>query len=114
MSFVNIVPELMSSAGTDLANIATTISEATESAALPTTSIAAAGADEVSTGIAALFSAHGQAFQDLSAQAASFHQQFVELLHGGAAQYLNTEVETPSKLRSRSSTRPLKLCWVGR
>jgi hypothetical protein len=37
----------------------------------------AAGADQVSEGIAALFGSHAQAFQALSAQAASFHQQFV-------------------------------------
>nr|WP_223163860.1 PE family protein [Mycobacterium simiae] len=43
----------------------------------------AAGADEVSAAIAALFGTHGQAYQAyraLSAQAVAFHQQFVQLL----------------------------------
>jgi hypothetical protein len=93
MSFLNVAPEMMSAAAEDLANIGTMLSEASDAAALPTTSVAAAGADEVSAGIAALFSAHGQAFQGLSAQAALFHEQFVQLVHGGAAQYLSTEVE---------------------
>ena len=53
MSFLSVVPEAMSAAATDLANVGTAIGEATEAAALPTTGIAAAGADEVSAGIAA-------------------------------------------------------------
>ena len=41
--------------------------------------------------IAALFSAHAQAYQALSAQAASFHAQFVQLMTGGASEYALTE-----------------------
>lgn len=42
----------------------------------------AAGGDEVSAAIAALFSGHAHAYQALSAQAASFHQQFVQSFRG--------------------------------
>jgi hypothetical protein len=75
MSFVSAAPEFVSAAATDLANISSAISEGNAAAAFPTTSVAAAAADEVSAAIAALFSTHGQGFQALSAQAASFHQE---------------------------------------
>ncbi|ORV92812.1 hypothetical protein AWC11_07360 [Mycobacterium interjectum] len=39
----------------------------------------------------ALFNGQAQAFQVLQAQAAAFHQQFVGLMGGGAAQYVNAE-----------------------
>ncbi len=53
----------------------------------PTSGVLAPGADEVSASIAALFDAHSQVYQALSAQAAAFHSQFVQLMNGGAAQY---------------------------
>ena len=87
MSYLIAAPEFVSAAATDLANIGETISQANSAAALPTSSVLAAGADEVSAAISSLFGAHASAYQSLSAQAASFHQQFVQLLHGGAAQY---------------------------
>lgn len=67
MSFVNVAPELLESAAHDLAGIGSSLGEATGLAAAPTTSIVAAGADEVSTAIAALFGSHGQEFQALTA-----------------------------------------------
>ena len=41
--------------------------------------------------IAALFGSHAQAYQALSAQAAAFHQRFVQLMTKGAASYVSTE-----------------------
>ncbi len=55
------------------------------------TNVAAAAADEVSTGIAALFRAHGQAYQALIARAAAFHDQFVQTLSRGAGSYASAE-----------------------
>ncbi|HWT50181.1 MAG TPA: PE family protein, partial [Mycobacterium sp.] len=62
--------------------------------------VVAAGADEVSATIAAMFGAHAQAYQALSAQAASFHQQFVQLMSGGASQYALTEAANASPLQT--------------
>jgi hypothetical protein len=45
-----------------------------------------------------LFSTHAQQFQALSAQASSFHQQFVNLMNGGAAQYAGTEAAVQQNL----------------
>jgi PE family len=53
--------------------------------------VVAAGADEVSTAIAAVFGAHAEGYQALSAQAASFHDQFVQALNAGAGAYASTE-----------------------
>jgi PE family len=49
--------------------------------------VAAAGTDEVSAAVAAVFAEHGLSFQALSAQAATFHEQFVRALSGGAQAY---------------------------
>src|ERR1700739_4600581 len=91
MSFVMAVPEVLGTAATDLTNIGSTLSTANAAAATQTTGVLAAAEDEVSAAIAALFSAHGQGFQALSAQAAAFHDQFVETLTAGAASYVSAE-----------------------
>lgn len=54
MSFVIAVPEFLSAAATDLANLGSTISAANAAASIPTTGVLAAGADDVSAAIAAL------------------------------------------------------------
>ncbi len=100
MSFVNAVPEYVAAAATDLANIGSTISSASAAALAPTSGVLAAGADEVSASIAALFGAHAQAYQALSSQAALFHQQFVQLMDGGAAQYAITEAANASPMQT--------------
>ena len=84
MSYVIAAPELMTSAATDLATIGSTIGAANAAAAAPTTGIVVAAEDEVSAAIAALFSAQGQGYQAVGAQAAAFHAQFVRALTAGA------------------------------
>ncbi len=63
MSFVIAVPETIAAAATDLADLGSTIAGANAAAAANTTSLLAAGADEISAAIAALFGAHGQTYQ---------------------------------------------------
>lgn len=84
MSFVVTIPEALAAVATDLAGIGSTIGTANAAAAVPTTTVLAAAADEVSAAMAALFSGHAQAYQALSAQAALFHEQFVRALTAGA------------------------------
>ena len=91
MSLVIAIPDVMAAAATDLANIGSTLNAAKSAAAAPTTGILAAAEDEVSAAIAALFGAHGQGFQALGAQAAAFHQQFVQTLNAGASSYAGAE-----------------------
>lgn len=83
MSFVIAVPETIAAAATDLADLGSTIAGANAAAAANTTSLLAAGADEISAVIAALFGAHGRAYQAASAEAAAFHGRFVQALTTG-------------------------------
>jgi hypothetical protein len=91
MSWVIAAPEYVAAAANDLAGIADTLGSANAAAAFPTGAVMAAGADEVSVGIAAMFGAHAQAYQAISQQAALFHSQFVQLMTAGAGQYAETE-----------------------
>ncbi|MEK1147885.1 PE family protein, partial [Mycobacterium ulcerans] len=82
MSYVVAAPDFLSTAAEDLAAMGSAVSTATAAAARSTTLLLAAGADEVSTHIAALFSTHGLQYQLASAQAAEFHERFVLTLAG--------------------------------
>ena len=98
MSNLITAPEMMTSAATDLATIDSNLSAAHTAAAAQTTGLLAAADDEVSTAIAALFSAHGQGFHRLSAQAAAFHNQFVQALNVGADSYASAEAQAVNTL----------------
>lgn len=63
MSFVIAVPELLTATASELANIGSAVSAANAAAVATTTGVLAAGADEVSVAIAAMFGTHGQAYQ---------------------------------------------------
>lgn len=91
MSFLLTQPEVLKSAATDLAGIGSTISAAAAQAAAPTTAVVAAGADEISAAVAALFQAHGNLYQAASAQAAAVHEQFVRAMNSAGQSYANTE-----------------------
>ncbi|PHP01751.1 PE family protein [Mycobacterium tuberculosis variant bovis] len=84
MSFLIASPEALAATATYLTGIGSAINAANAVAAAPTTEILAAGTDEVSTAISALFGAHAQAYQALSAHVAAFHDQFVHTLTAGA------------------------------
>ncbi|ORV85375.1 hypothetical protein AWC11_19790 [Mycobacterium interjectum] len=92
MSFVVAAPETIGAVAGDLAGIGSTLREATAAAAGQTTAITSAAADDVSLAISDFFGTYGQQFQQMSAQAAAFHNEFVSVLNGGAAAYLNTEI----------------------
>jgi hypothetical protein len=106
MSFVIAAPEFLQAAASDLANIGSTINAASAAAAFPTAAVLPAGADEVSANIAALFGAHAQAYQALSAQAAAFHNQFVQLMNGGAASYVSTEATNAEQAMLKAVNAP--------
>lgn len=100
MSFVVTIPEALAAVATDLAGIGSTIGTANAAAAVPTTTVLAAAADEVSAAMAALFSGHAQAYQALSAQAALFHEQFVRALTAGAGSYAAAEAASAASITS--------------
>jgi hypothetical protein len=98
MSFVIAAPDVVTTAASDLANIGSAINMANNAAATPTTTVLAAGADEVSEQIAALLSVHAHGYRTLSAQAAAFHEQFVQAVRGGAASYASAEAANALKV----------------
>ena len=103
MSFVSVVPDAVGTSATVLASIGNTLAEAHAAAAAPTTSVLAAANDEVSIAIAEVFSGHAQQYQGLSAQAAAFHNQFVQTLTAGAGSYALTEASSVNPLQWWSS-----------
>ena len=100
MSLLVLVPELLESAAADLKSIGSALDAAHAAAAGPTTGLLAAGADEVSVVVAALFSGHSEAFQALSAQASTFHAQFVQALSGAQGAYAAAEAANASPLQA--------------
>ncbi|WP_082974732.1 PE family protein [Mycobacterium sp. 1245805.9] len=98
MSFVIATPDLVQSAAQDLAGIRSSLAEAAASAAGPTTGIATAAQDEVSVAIASMFGNFGQEFQALTAQAQTFHQQFVSLMNAGAGAYASAEAANAAQV----------------
>jgi triacylglycerol lipase len=98
MSFVVAAPEMLASVAADVAGIGSSLSAANAAAAAPTTAVMAAAGDEVSAAITAVFSSHAQQFQALSAQAAAFHDQFVQILNSGAWSYASTEAANASPM----------------
>lgn len=100
MSFVIAGPEALTSAATDIAGVGSTLGAANAAAATPTTGIAAAAADEVSTALAGLYGVYAQEYQALSAQAAAFHARFVQALAAAAGWYTNAEAAAASQLES--------------
>jgi hypothetical protein len=113
MSFVIAVPEMVGTAATDLASIGSTLSSANAAAAVPTTRIVVAAEDEVSAAIAAVFGVHGQAYQAMSARAAAFHSEFVNLMNAGAAAYLSTEIANAEQALTNAMGAPVQALLGG-
>jgi hypothetical protein len=92
VSFVVIAPETLTAVDTNLADIGSTLEQATTAAAGPTTGIATSAADEVSIAVSQLFGTYAREFQVVCTEAAEFHAEFVRVLNGGAAAYLSAEM----------------------
>src|SRR6516164_9227276 len=91
MSSVMVAPEVVSQAAGQLETIGSALTEAHATAAASTTAVVPAAEDEVSAIVAALFASHGEEYQDLAEEAATFHDQFVQDLMAGAGAYSSTE-----------------------
>jgi hypothetical protein len=98
MSYLIAAPEMMAAAATDVAAVGSALSAA-HMAAAPTVAVVPAAADEVSAGIAHLFSRYAQGYQALAGQAAAFHEQFVQHLTASAGSYAATEAVNASLLQ---------------
>ncbi|QUR67716.1 PecA family PE domain-processing aspartic protease [Mycobacterium spongiae] len=100
MSLVVVAPELLTAAVADLESIGSALSAANAAAAVPTTGLAAAAADEVSAAVATLFGGMGQEYQAISAQLSTFHQQFAQALSAGAGSYAAAEALSVAPLQA--------------
>ncbi|MCV7125753.1 PE family protein, partial [Mycobacterium lacus] len=100
MSFVIATPDMLAAASSDLAAIGSAIGAANTAAAVPTTRLLAAAADEVSAAVAALFGTHAQEYQAVSAQAAAFHDQFARGVTTAGVWYASAEAANASPLQT--------------
>jgi PE-PPE domain/PE family len=96
---VRVIPGELALAAEDLGNIGTRLEEANAAAALPTSSILPAAADEVSAAITSLFNSQSTTFQELAARGAAFHQGFTQLLGEAFTAYTGTEQAAFQALR---------------
>lgn len=88
MSFLVVAPDWLASAAAELESIESSV---TAAAAVPTTGLASAAADEVSEAVAALFAGYGQEYQALIVRANAFQQAFLQALNSAAASYVAAE-----------------------
>ncbi|AYE95848.1 hypothetical protein C0J29_14575 [Mycobacterium paragordonae] len=100
MAYVYVGPQRVGVAAGDLVRLGSVIGAANAAARVSTTQLLAAGSDEVSAAIAALLGEHGQAYQVISAQVASFHQRFVQALNVGAGAYAAAEAANASLVQT--------------
>jgi hypothetical protein len=98
VSFLFADPEALVTAVSDLSGIGSTLSAANAVASAPTMGVAAAAADGVSAQVAAFFSQHGLGYQQISAQIANFHDEFVQTLSAGASTYAAAEANAAQTL----------------
>src|SRR4051794_31192030 len=100
MLYLSLAPEILTATAQDLASVGSAVSAANLSAASLTEELVAAAGDEVSAAISRLFGTYAQDYQALSAQAALFHDQFVQALTSGAGAYASTEFANASPLQT--------------
>ncbi|OBR98451.1 hypothetical protein A9W98_35430 [Mycobacterium gordonae] len=103
---MQVAPEMLITASRALAAIGSDIRFAHHEAATPTTIIASAAGDEVSTAIADVFRSHAQDFQKLGGQVAAFHDQFTQALTGGADAYQGAEAANAAVLSPAAAVAP--------
>ena len=91
-------PQLVQTAASDVAEIKSAIGEAKAVAAGPTTSLAAAAQDEVSTAAAQLFGTYAKDYQAVLARAAAFHEEFAAALASAGNAYKAAEAANASAI----------------
>src|ERR1700743_1746618 len=109
MSFVFMSPDVLAMTASDLANLGSTINQATSAAAGPTTTVLAAAQDEVSAAVAELFGGYAKNFQDMSAQVAAFHDDFVQALATSGGSYVSAEASNAEQFLLNAINTPTEL-----
>jgi pyridoxal/pyridoxine/pyridoxamine kinase len=91
MSFVDVHPEVLAGASSQLGAIGASMNAQSAAAAGPTTAVVPAAADEVSALIAAQFAMHARMYQSVSTQAEAVHEILVKTVAANADSYSVTE-----------------------
>lgn len=102
MPAVIAIPELIAGAAMDLAAVGSTLTDAHITAA-PALSVLPTAADEVSRGVAHVFSEYARGYQALAGRAAAFHSQFVQRVMASAHAYVSAEAVNASALQPLSA-----------
>ncbi len=107
VSFVIVSPDVVAAAAPHLANIGATISDANAAAAASTTQLLPAAEDEISAVIAGLFGGYAQDFHAIAAQAAGFHDRFVQAVVASAGSYVAAESASAAALFRTGADAPV-------
>ncbi|MFV8319205.1 PE family protein [Mycobacterium sp. 23] len=91
MSQLVVAPGSLTTGTADVDGVASGLDAARLAAARPTTALAAAAADEISTAVAELFAGYGQQFQALGVQTRTLLQQFGQSIQAAAESYAAAE-----------------------
>ncbi|OBK45537.1 PE family protein [Mycobacterium gordonae] len=91
MSFVRTYPEHLAAAASNLQSLGAALNVGNAAAAIPTTGVVPAAADEVSILTAAQFATHAARFQELQARAAQIQAALAATLGTSAGSYAATE-----------------------
>jgi hypothetical protein len=91
MSYVIAEPQLMASVAAEINGIGANLSAANAAAAGPTSTLAAAAADEISQALAKAFGTYGTEYQSLVGQLEGWHGQFTQTLANAGTAYAQTE-----------------------
>ncbi len=97
MSFLTTIPEELLAAAAQLGGIGSSLSAQNAGAAAPTTAVAPAASDQVSTLQAGIFSAYGTLYQQIAAEAQTVQEQFVSTLGLSSGTYGDTEAANASQ-----------------
>jgi hypothetical protein len=104
MPDVLVVPGAIEAAATDVSAVGSTLNAAHLSAAIPTSAVIPAAADEVSTSIANLFSQHAANYQALAGKAETYLGQFVQHLKTSASSFSAAEAANGASLLHSSAS----------
>jgi hypothetical protein len=91
MSVLKTIPEELIAAASQLEGLATSLTAQTAGAAAPTTAVAPAAADSVSTLQSAVYSSYGSWYQQIAAEAHAVQQQIVSTLGINSSSYTAEE-----------------------
>jgi hypothetical protein len=106
MSVLTTIPQELIAAAQQLEGVANSLAAQTAGAAAPTTAVAPAAADSVSTLQAAIYSTYGTWYQQIAAEAQAVQQQIVSTLGLNSTSYTSSEAANAAAASLADSSDP--------